>query len=170
MPRFPELDASLGETLDLPVPLPGGQVKIYNVQPLDADTWARFTARFTGIKDRAANATDDDEEVADDKSEAALHRQSLSAVYDELVADKAAWPQIRRCGLTALSWHIHGEERAMEVWAGGIPKRQSTSETDEPTETPAAGRSTPSPASASGTTRNRKAPGSSGRTSSAAGR
>ncbi|WP_326637271.1 hypothetical protein OG884_26495 [Streptosporangium sp. NBC_01755] len=175
MPKFPELDASLGETLDLPVPLPkrgsrpAGQVKMYSVPPLDADTWTRFTARFTSLKDKALAAKDDDEEVADDQSEAALHRQSLGAVYDELVADGAAWPQIRRCGLTALNWHIHGEERAMEVWAGGIPKRRSTSETDGTTETLAEAPSTPSPGSESGTTRSRRDRASRGQTSSPAG-
>ncbi|WP_165781083.1 DUF7426 family protein [Streptosporangium minutum] len=170
MPRFPELDASLGETLDLPVPLPVGGVMTYSVLPLDADTWTRLASRFTGIKDKALAAQDDDEEVADDKSEAALYRQSLGSVYDDLVSDGATWKQIRACGLTALTWHIHGTEAAMEIWArGGIPKPRSTSTSDE-TETPAEGRSTPRPGSASGTTRSRKAPASPGKTSSPAGR
>ncbi|MEV4245226.1 hypothetical protein AB0J63_17645 [Streptosporangium canum] len=170
MPKFPELDASLGETLDLPVPLPAGRVMTYSVLPLDADTWARLASRFTGLKDKAATANDEDEEVADDKSEAALYRQSLGSVYDDLVSDGATWKQIRACGLTALTWHIHGTEAAMEIWArGGVPKPRSTSTTDE-TETPAEAPSTPSPASASGTTPSRRTRGSSGRTSSPAGR
>ncbi|MFC3980166.1 hypothetical protein ACFYY8_06245 [Streptosporangium sp. NPDC001559] len=170
MPRFPELDASLGETLDLPVPLPArgsrpaGQTKVYQVKPMDADTWARFTAHFTGVRDRAAAAQSDDEEILDDRSEAAFLRRSLGAVYDELVADGAAWPQIRRCGATALNWHLHGEERAMEVWQGGLPKLTSTSETTDE-ETPAAAPSTPSPASGSGTTRSRRTAGSPGKIS-----
>ncbi len=176
MPKFPELDASLGETLDLPVPLPArgsrpaGQVKVYSVPALDADTWARLAARFTGLKDKAAAAESDDEEVADDRSEAALYRRSLGPVYDELTSDGATWTQIRACGLTALTWHIHGTDAAMEIWArGGVPKPRSTSTTDESTETPAEAPSTPPPVSGSGTTRSRKAQGSSGRTSSPAG-
>ncbi|MFJ2029426.1 hypothetical protein [Streptosporangium sp. NPDC087985] len=171
MPKFPELDASLGETLDLPVPLPGGGTMTYSVQPLDADTWARLASRFTGLKDRAAAAKDDDEEIADDRSEAALYRQSLGSVYDDLISDGAAWKQIRACGLTALTWHVHGEEAAMEIWArGGVPKPRSTSTTDEPAGTPAEDPSTPSPASATGTTRNPSRRASPGKTSSRVGR
>ncbi|MGW4411158.1 DUF7426 family protein [Nonomuraea sp. NPDC004702] len=161
MPRFPELDASLGESLDLPVPLPSGQVKTYSVPPVDAETWTWISKRFT--------TSNDDDEV-DDKSEMTLHKRCLGPVYDELVADKAVMDQIRRCGLTALAWHVQGEEQAMKVWVGGVPKRRSTSETDEPTETPAEDPSTQTPDSESGTTPTRiKAPGSRGRTSSNAG-
>jgi hypothetical protein len=177
MPKFPELDASLGETLDLPVPLPArgsrpaGQVKTYSVPALDADTWARLASKFTGLRDKAAAAESDDEEIADDRSEAALYRQSLGTVYDELTSDGATWKQIRACGLTALTWHIHGTDAAMEIWArGGVPKPRSTSTTDESTETPAEAPSTPPPASESGTTQSPRRRASRGQTSSPAGR
>lgn len=165
MPKFPELDASLGETLDLPV-----NGKVYSVPPLDAETWARFSAQFTRLSDKAAKAESDDEEVADDRNEATLYRRGLGPVYDELAKDGATWAQIRVCGKTALVWHLHGTEVAMKMWTeGGSPKPTSTSETTEPTETPAAAPSTPSPASESGTTRSRKDRASNGRTSSRAG-
>lgn len=164
MPKFPELDASLGETLDLPLPLPGGGVTIYSVQPLDAETWARFTALWTNL-----GSKDDDEEV-DKATEEDYYRKALGAVYDELVADKAAWAQIRRCGVTAINWHLHGADRALEVWEGGAPKTPSTSETDELTETPAEAPSTPRPASETGTTPSpSRARASRGQTSSDAG-
>ena len=162
MPRFPELDASLGETLDLPVPLPSGQVKDYSVQPLDAETWARFTALWTDL-----GSKDDDEEV-DKATEEDYYRKALGIVYEQLVADKAAWAQIRRCGVTAINWHLHGVERALEVWEGGAPKTPSTSETDELTETLAEAPSTPQPGSETGITPSR-ARASRGRTSSGAG-
>lgn len=164
MPRFPELNASLGETLDLPLPLPGGRVKEYSVPPLDAETWARFTALWTDLGSK------DDEEEVDKATEEDYYRKALGVVYDELVSDKAAWAQIRRCGITAINWHLHGEERALEVWEGGAPKTPSTSETDELTETPAEGPSIPTPASESGTAPSRsRARASRGPTSSAAG-
>ena len=164
MPRFPELEASLGEPLVLPVPLPGGQVKEYSVPPLDAETWARFSALWSGLADK------DDEEQVDKKTEEDYFRKSLGPVYDELVADKAAWTLIRRCGMTAVTWHIHGEDRAIQVWMGGVPKSSSTSETDETTETPAEAPSTPSPASETGTTPTpTRARASRGQTSSTAG-
>ncbi|MER7206338.1 hypothetical protein ABT340_04665 [Streptosporangium sp. NPDC000239] len=170
MPKFPELDASLGETLDLPLRLPSGQMKICIVQPVDAKTWAKLAARFTGLRDRLAAAQSDDEEVADDRSELALYRLTLGTVFDELVADGAAWRQIRAAGLTALSWHMHGPEAAEQTWReGGLPKPRSTSETSDETGTPAEGPSTPSPASESGTTPNRKGQASAGTTSSPAG-
>ncbi|MET7333271.1 hypothetical protein [Nonomuraea sp. NPDC005650] len=154
------MDASLGETLDLPVPLPSGQVKEYKVPPVDAETWTWLTVRF--------NARDDEE--VDDESETALWERCLGPVYEQLVADRAGWEQIRRCGLTALSWHVQGEEQAMKVWVGGVPKRSSTSETDEPTETPAEAPSTPTPDSETGTAPTpKRARGSRGRTSSNAG-
>ncbi|MGW4469665.1 DUF7426 family protein [Nonomuraea sp. NPDC004354] len=162
MPRFPELDASLGETLDLPVPLPNGQVKTYSVPPVDAETWTWLTTRF--------GAAGDDETV-DDTSEMALYGHCLGPVLDQLKTDRAGLEQIRRCGLTALSWHVYGEEAALKIWEGGIPKRRSTSETAEPTEIPAEAPSTPSPGSESGTTPTpKRARGSRGRTSSTAGR
>ncbi|GGS88529.1 hypothetical protein GCM10010176_035380 [Nonomuraea spiralis] len=160
MPKFPELNASLGESLELPVPLPRGQVKTYYVPPVDAETWEWLSARF---------AAGDDEEV-DDRSEKTIYQRCLGPVYDELYADKAGWEQVRRCGLTALSWHVQGEEAAMKVWVGGPPKRRSTSETDEPTETPAEDPSTPTPDSESGTTPSRRRQASPGRTSSSGGR
>jgi hypothetical protein len=163
MPRFPELDASLGETLDLPVPLPGGGIMTYSVQPLDAETWARFTAMWATVADQ-----DDDEEV-DKKTEEDYFRKALGDVYDQLVVDHAAWLQIRRCGLTAITWHLHGEERAMLVWLGQDPKALSTSETSETEETPAEDPSTPSPASETGTTPSPRRRASRGRTSSPAG-
>ncbi|MGA5764475.1 DUF7426 family protein [Nonomuraea bangladeshensis] len=156
MPKFPELDASLGESLDLPVPLPSGQTKTYSVPPVDAETWLWLSVRF--------NARDDEE--VDDDSETMLWQRCLGPVYKQLVEDKAGWEQIRRCGLTALSWHVQGEEQAMKVWVGGVPKRRSTSETAEPMETPAADQSTPTPVSESGITPNRKTQESRGRTSS----
>ncbi|MFF0860897.1 hypothetical protein ACFYUV_03990 [Nonomuraea sp. NPDC003560] len=166
MPKFPELDASLGEPLELPVPLPAygdrpaGQVKVYYVPPVDGETWEWLAARF------AAGGGDDDEQV-DDKSEKTIYLRCLSqAVYDQLWADKAGWEQIRRCGLTALSWHVQGEEQAMKVWVGGPPKKKSTSETDEPTETPAEDPSTPTPGSESGTTPSPRRRASRGQTSS----
>ncbi|MFE3449622.1 hypothetical protein ACFXJ8_11870 [Nonomuraea sp. NPDC059194] len=161
MPRFPELDASLGETLDLPVPLPAGQVKEYKVPPVDADTWTWLTARF---------AASSDDDVLDDETETGLYRRCLGPVYDQLKTDKAGWEQIRRCGLAALAWHVHGEQAALKVWEGGLPKQRSKSETGEPTETQAEAPSTPPPGSESGTTPTlRKAQGSRGRTSSTAG-
>jgi hypothetical protein len=164
MPRFPELDASLGETLDLPVPLRSGQVKEYKVLPLDAETWARFTAMWTAVADQ-----DDDEEV-DKKTEEDYFRKALGDVYDQLTADGVFWAQVRRCGLAAIAWHLHGEERAMAVWLGASPKAPSTSETSSLTETPAEDPSTPSPASETGTTPSpRRARASRGPTSSAAG-
>lgn len=171
MPKFPELDASLGETLDLPVRLPSGRSTIYSVPPADAENWARLASRFTGLAEKAAAAESDDEEVADDRSESALYRLSLGeAVYDQLVADGAGWRQIRACGLTALTWHIHGAEAAQDVWArGGLPKTRSTSTTAEETGTPAADPSTLTPASGSGTTPHRKGRASRGTSSSPAG-
>jgi hypothetical protein len=163
MPKFPELDASLGETLDLPVPLPSGQVKEYKVPALDAENWARFTALWSTV-----SGQDDDEEV-DKRTEEDYFAKALGTVYDQLVADRAAWPQIRRCGVTAVNWHLHGEERAMAVWLGASPKAQSTSEMSETTETPAEDPSTPQPASETGTTPNPKRPRSRGRTSSTGG-
>lgn len=159
MPKFPELEASLGETLDLPVPLPGGGITTYSIPPMTADSWARFASGMRALGD-------DDEPV----DEEVIFRKALGDdVYDHLVADGATWTQIRRCGATAMQWHMHGEERAMQVWLGGLPKRASTSETDEPTETPAEAPSTPRRASANGTTRNRKTPASRGKASSRAG-
>lgn len=170
MPKFPELDASLGETLDLPLRLPSGQTKTYVVQPTTAENWAKLAARFTGLQDRLAAAQNDDEEVADDRSELALYRLTLGAVFDELVTDGAAWRQIRAAGLTALSWHMHGPEAAEQTWReGGLPKPRSTSETDATLETPAEDPSTNSPASESGTTRSRRGRASGGTTSSPAG-
>ncbi|GHH67631.1 hypothetical protein GCM10017673_14950 [Streptosporangium violaceochromogenes] len=163
MPKFPELDASLGETLELPLRLPSGQAKTYVVQPVNAKDWAQLAARFTGIKDKIRDAQADDEEVVDDRSEAALHRMTLGPVYDELTADGAAWRQIRACGLTALAWHVHGDEAAQEVWErGGLPKPASASSEEGAVEGP----STPTRASGSGTTRNRRGQASPGRTSS----
>lgn len=160
MPKFPELSASLSETLDLPVPLPAGQVKTYRVPPVDAETWTWLTSKFVSSSD---------DETVDDASETTLYRRCLGPVYDELVADRAVMEQIRRCGLTALSWHVYGEEGALRVWEGGIPKRRSTSATDQPAGTPAEAPSTPPPVSASGTTPTRKTRASRGRTSSTAG-
>lgn len=159
MPKFPELDASLGEPLHLPVPLPAGQTKTYSVPPVDAETWTWLSVRF--------NARDDEE--VDDAGETALWQRCLGPVYGQLVEDKASWEQIRRCGLTALAWHVQGEEHAMTVWVGGVPKRQSTSETSTPAETPEEGPSTPTPASETGTTPTRKRRPSPGQTSSNAG-
>ncbi|WP_187415138.1 hypothetical protein [Nonomuraea sp. PA05] len=159
MPRFPQLAASIGEPLYLPVPLPSGQVKEYAVPPADAETWTQLTTRF---------AASGDDDVIDDPTEADLYRRWLGPVYDELEADGAAWEQIRRCGVTVFAWHVHGEEAALRVWEGGLPKPRSTSTTVE-TETPAEDRSTPQPASANGTTRSRKTAGSRGRTSSTGG-
>lgn len=163
MPRFPELDASLGETLDLPVPLPSGQVKEYSVQPLDAKMWARFTAMWTTVAD-----ADDDEEV-DKATEEDYFRKALGDVYDQLTADGVFWKQIRRCGLAAIAWHLHGEERAMEVWLGASPKAPSTSETSSMAETQAEDPSTPPPDSGTGTTPNPRRRASRGPTSSSAG-
>jgi hypothetical protein len=159
MPKFPELDASLGESLDLPVPLPSGQTKTYSVPPVDAETWTWLSVRF---------AARDDEEV-DDTGETTLWQRCLGPVYDQLVEDRAGWEQIRRCGLTALAWHVQGEEHAMKVWVGGIPKKRSTSETDGPTETPEEAPSTPTAGSETGTTPTRRRRPSPGPTSSTAG-
>ncbi|MFI6814426.1 hypothetical protein ACIBG7_18590 [Nonomuraea sp. NPDC050328] len=160
MPKFPEMAASLGETLDLPVPLPNGRTKTYVIQPLDADTWARFASGMRALGE-------DDEPV----DEEVIFRKALGdEIYDELAADGAAWVQIRRCGATAMQWHMHGEERALQVWEGGVPKRLSTSETDDQTETQEEGPSTPRRASGSGTTPNRRTQGSRGSSSSGGGR
>jgi hypothetical protein len=165
MPRFPEVAAFLGETLDLPI-----NGTVYSVPPVDAETGVRLVTRFTEVSNRAS-AQDDDEEVADDLGEIALFKETLGPVYAQLVADRVPWPMIKAAGLTALTWHLHGEDVALVMWQhGGFPKRALTSKTTEPQVIQGAVLSTPSPDSESGTTPSpRKARASRGRTSSGAG-
>ncbi|MEU4332328.1 DUF7426 family protein [Nonomuraea dietziae] len=166
MPKFPEVAQFLGETLDLPI---GGTV--YSVPPVDAKVGVRLVTRFTEVASKAEAAQDDDEEVADDLGEIALYQDTLGPVYAQLLADKVKWPMIKAAGLTALAWHLHGEEIALIVWErGGFPKRALTSEKKETPVIQGAVLSTPSPASESGTTPSRKrVRASRGRTSSPAG-
>lgn len=168
MPKFPELSASIGETLDLPVPLQTGQVKTYQVPPADGASFLWMVDTFTDLKITTRDAADD-VEVLDDVAEDILYQRALGPVYAEMLADRAAWEAIKAAGLTALAWHLHGPEVALAVWTrGGFPK-PSTSTTSEATEeTPAAAPSTRSRASATGTTR-KKTTASRGRTSSTGG-
>ncbi|MFD1940531.1 hypothetical protein ACFSKW_54660 [Nonomuraea mangrovi] len=161
MPKFPEVAAFLGETLDLPI-----NGTVYSVPPVDAETGVRLVSRFTEVASKA-----DDEEVSDDLTEIALYQETLGPVYAQLLAAKVPWPMIKAAGLTALTWHLHGEDTALIVWErGGFPKRALTSTTAEPPVIQGEVLSTPSPDSESGTTPNpRKARTSRGRTSSPAG-
>lgn len=166
MPKFPEVAAFLGETLDLPI---GGQV--YCIPAVDGETGVRLVARFTDASAKA-DAGDGDEEV-DDISEIALYQECLGPVYAQLLAaPNVKWPMIKAAALTALAWHVHGEGVALAVWErGGFPKRALTStETTEPPVIQGEVLSTPQPASESGTTPTpSKARRSRGRTSSTAG-
>lgn len=164
MPKFPEVAAFLGETLDLPI-----NGTVFSIPAVDGETGVRLVARFTDAKAKA-DAGDGDEEL-DEVSEIALYKETLGAAYAHLIAAKVPWPMIKAAALTALAWHIHGEDTALIVWErGGFPKRALTSEKTEPRVIPGAVLSTPIPDSESGTTPTpKKTRASRGRTSSPAG-
>jgi hypothetical protein len=165
MPKFPEVAAFLGETLDLPI-----NGTVYSIPAVDGETGVRLTARFTDAAEKT-DAGEGDEEV-DDLSEIQLYKECLGPVYAQLLANKVPWPMIKAAALTALAWHVHGEATALVVWErGGFPKRALTSEkTAEPTVIQGEVLSTPTPASESGTTPTpKRARRSRGATSSPAG-
>lgn len=175
---YRDLDELLDGGLDLPI---GG--KLYRVPPVNAETGLRLQRLHDWMFGVAAavKAHEDDPgqdlalpepaaELLTDAQELDMYRKSLGTAYDEMIDDGVAWPRFKVAGMTAFLHHTQSAEAAERYWnAGGRPEASAGNRAGRR----AAARSTPPPASASGTTRTPKAgpvTARSGRTSSSAGR
>ncbi|WP_424183855.1 DUF7426 family protein [Actinokineospora sp. G85] len=146
----------LGELLDagLKLPIRG---KVYTVPPVDAETGLRLQrlAEIAAqVADVAENGGSLDGVVLDDAAEVDLYRDALGAAYDEMLADRVPWPALKLAGVTAWLDAAVSREAAEAYWnAAGSPEASAGNRATRRT----AARSTRQPASASGTTRTRKA-------------
>lgn len=164
----------LSEVLDAGLALPIGG-KTYTVAPVDAETGLRLQ-RLAEVAAQVAGAVESGEPLdtvaLDDAAEVDLYRDALGAVYDEMVADRVPWPALKLAGVTAWLDAAVNRETAEAYWnAGGAPDPEASAGNRASRR---AARSTRQPASASGTTRTRKAnaktaTGTRGRKSSTAG-
>ncbi|MEV6154914.1 hypothetical protein AB0L53_31695 [Nonomuraea sp. NPDC052129] len=164
---FKDLDSFFDPTLKLPV---GG--KTYVVPPPSAEVGLLCQRLMqASIAAQAGQAVDEDglnelaEVVLNDEQEKDLYQTILGAAWDELLADKVAWPKVQHVGQTALIWVAAGLEAAAKHWESG-----PMGEAEAPTRTEAsAAKSTRSRGSATTTTRTTasrgKAAGSRGKTS-----
>lgn len=164
----------LSEVLDAGLSLPYNG-KSYTVPPVDAETGLRLQ-RLAEVAAQVAHAAESgevlDEIALDDEQEVDLYRDALGPAYDEMVADRVPWPMLKLAGVTAWLDAAVNRETAEAYWnAGGSPDPEALAGNRASRR---AARSTRQPASASGTTRTRKAPtktaGTRGRKSSTAGR
>lgn len=163
----------LSEVLDAGLSLPY-KGKSYTVPPVDAETGLRLQ-RLAEVAAQAAKAAERgeplDEIALDDDEEVDLYRDALGTAYDEMLADRVPWPMLKVAGVTAWLDAAVSREAAEAYWnSAGNPDPEALAGNRA---TRRAARSTRRPASASGTTRTRKATtaktGTRGRTSSTAG-
>jgi hypothetical protein len=165
----------LGDLLDAGLSLPY-QGKTYLVPPVDAETGLRFQ-RLAEVAAQAAQAAEAGQvfeaELLDDAGEVDLYRDALGPAYDAMIADRVPWPMLKVAAVTAWLDAAVSREAAEAYWnAAGAPDPEALA--GNRASRRAAARSTRPRASASGTTRTRKAAatekGARGRRSSSAGR
>ncbi|SDL73099.1 hypothetical protein SAMN05421874_12822 [Nonomuraea maritima] len=168
MASFKDLDEFFDPTLPLPV---GG--KTYVIPPPSAEVGLLCQRLMqAGVAAHSGQAVDAEglnqlaEVVLDDDQEKDLYQRILGPVWDQLIADKVAWPKILHVGQTALIWIAAGMEPAAKHWESG----SAMGEAEAPTRTAAsAATSTRTRGSATGTTRKtasrQKATGSPGKSS-----
>jgi hypothetical protein len=142
---------------------------------VDAETGLRLQ-RLAEVAAQAAKAAEIGEPLdtvaLDDDAEVDLYRDALGTAYDEMLADRVPWPMLKVAGVTAWLDAAVSREAAEAYWnTAGNPDPEALAGNRATRR--AADRSTRRPASASGTTRARKATtaktGTRGRTSSTAG-
>ena len=155
-----DLDEFLDATLPLPI-----RGKVYTVEPPDGETGLRLQRLSDWmIGTAAAVETDVDapaptSELVDDAAELDMYRSSLGAAYDEMIGDGVPWPKIKVAGMTAfLHWTVDPDTAEAYWSAGGRPERPAGNRAQRRH----TARSTPQPASPSGTTPARKAPAKAG--------
>jgi hypothetical protein len=132
------------------------------VPPVDAETGLRLQ-RLAEVAAQAAKAMETggsgealDEVALDDDEEVDLYRDALGTAYAEMLADRVPWPMLKVAGVTAWLDTAVSREAAEAYWnAAGNPDPEALAGNRETRRT--AARSTRRPASASGTTRTRKA-------------
>ncbi|GAA2772772.1 DUF7426 family protein [Saccharopolyspora taberi] len=165
-----DLDEFLDPTLSLPI-----RGKVYTVDPPDAATGLRLQRLSDWMIGTAAavetevDAPAPTAELVDDAAELDMYRAALGGAYDDMVADGLPWPTLKVAGMTAfLHWTVDPETAEAYWSAGGRPERPAGNRAQRRT-----ARSTPQPASPSGTPPARKTPakaGTRGGKSSRAGR
>ena len=123
MTTFKALDRAIDECLRLPVQLPNGETKTYEIPDVDAKTgiWCQKmlsvgVAVHQGQQPEKLGQLDDDEERG-------LYERVLGPVYQEMIDDGIRWRTIKRVGMTAFLWAAGNEEVAERFWeTGGDPK------------------------------------------------
>lgn len=179
MPRFEAVETLPDEPLVLSLKGRDGTVRDYEIQPVDAETWYKFSAlgqvfeaASAGQKPNAADAEVADQ-LADELGALGLQRASLGADnVSAMLADGVSAPDFRRAYTTALVWHTSGgdTDRAMSVWTAGkapTPSPDPTPETESSTSpdstSTAAVSATRRPASGTGTSSRPKRKSKTGR-------
>lgn len=163
MPRFEVVEQLPDEALVLSLRGRDGVVRDYTIEPVDAETWYRFSALgqvFEAARNGYEPAKADAEAVeklTEELGAMGLQRKSLGdEVVKAMLADGVSGPDFRRAYTTALVWHTAGgeTEKAMEVWnAGKAPASKPTPTTVSTTTTDTAeAKRIPSPDSGTGTT------------------
>jgi hypothetical protein len=149
---FRDLSEVLNAGLSLPI-----NGTTYLVPPVDAETGLKLQ-RLAEVASQVAQAAESgeplDEVALDDAAEVDLYRDALGSAYDEMIADRVPWPALKVAGVTAWLDAAVSREAAEAYWnAAGDPNQMAGNRETRR----AAARSTRRPASASGTTRTRKA-------------
>lgn len=163
MPRFEAVEQLPDESLVLPLRGRDGTVRDYIIEPVDAETWYRFSALgqvFEAARNGYQPAKADAEAVeklTEELGAMGLQRKSLGDdVVTAMLADGVSGPDFRRAYTTALVWHTGGgaTEQAMEVWNAGKAPASPPAPTTDSTTTTGTGeaRKTQSPDSGTGTT------------------
>lgn len=150
MAKFEDLDGLLDDCLELPV-----NGKVYRVAGPSAEDGLRIEKVTTLAMQLVAGGEPDDAEALDDDDERNLYRLCLGDTYDELLADRVSWVQLRHVALTALVWINSGTEQAGKFWSSaGNPETQAPNRAERRAAGSAAAKPTRSRGSTSGTSRN----------------
>lgn len=141
-----------GRFIDLPI-----DGKTYRVHDVDAETGI-WVQRVMELGIAASQGQEVDGAVLDDDDETEAYERVLGDTYEEMIADRVAWSDIKHCATTAMIWIAFDEDTAQKYWETG--KSAAPGEAAAPAAGPnrasrrassAAARKTRSRASTSGT-------------------
>lgn len=125
------LDDELDEGLTLPVQV-GDATYRFTVMPCAGKDFDRLVDIRTILLEALTNkASSKQTEAKLGKGVGAqeIYRQTLGAVYDEMLAAGCSFKQIARAGWTALIWHTSGgnTDAAEAAWSGKAPSPSTRS-------------------------------------------
>lgn len=151
MTTLKPLDEFLDDSLDLPVRCRDGQTRTFHIPGVSGEDGLRVQRLMEVGLQLAAGAEDVRTDVLDDAQELDLYRTALGPAYEDAIA-QLDWPRFRHVAMTAVVWITQGLEAAEAYWlADGRPSQQGPANRAERRASSRAAKSTPSPASRSGT-------------------